>query len=188
MAERWVTQSEAARELGVAQSSISRFLTANPDVPVKRNASGKISEVEFHALAEARSGSLSVQDKAAEREYAEPSSPPQNLPFEQAVKTPRRKDLRDEMLEMDIAERKGELLPRASIQSAVETAGLAFTQALDQRRRSLASRVAMLTDTREIELLIRADDRKLMEAIVKKLTSAADGLVIGEAEEIDAPA
>lgn len=184
MAERWVSQSEAARLLGVAQSSISRFIAANADVPVKRNERGAVQTVEFNALAEARGGSLSVQDKAAER--AAPVM--DQIPFVEAVAQPRRQNLRDVVLELDIAERKGELLPRQSVQSAIETAGLAFSQALDRRRRSLAGRLSGLTDTRAIELELKAADRLVMEALVADLTRAAEGLVIGELEESAAPA
>lgn len=186
--ERWVSQSEAARLMGVAQSSISRFLAANPDVPVKRNDRGAVKEVEFNALAEARGSSLSVQDKAAERTPFVSSSPSSQLPFEEAVEQPRRKNLRDVVLEMDIAERKGELIDRQSAQSAIETAGLKFVQALDRRRRSLAGRLAGLSSAREIELKLKAEDRELMEALVADLIRAADGLVMGELEESPPPA
>lgn len=184
--DRWVSQSEAARLMGVAQSSISRFLAANPDVPVKRNDRGAVKEVEFNALSEARGSSLSVQDKAAERTPFVPA--PEQIPFEKAIEQPRRKSLRDEVLEMDIAERKGELLDRQSVKSAVETAGLAFAQALERRRRSLAGRLAGMGSAREIELELKAEDRRVMEALVADLTKAAAGLVIDDLEESAAPA
>lgn len=184
--QRWVSQSEAARLLGVAQSSISRFIAANPDVPVRRNDRGSVAEVEFNALAEARGSSLSVQDKAAERTPF--VAQPEQIPFERAIEQPRRQNLRDVVLELDIAERKGELLDRQSVQTAVETAGLAFAQALERRRRSLASRIAGMTEAREIELELKSEDRKVMEALVADLTRAAEGLVVGELEESAAPA
>jgi hypothetical protein len=184
--ERWVTQSEAARLLSVAQSSISRFIAANADVPVRRNGRGHVETVEFNALVEARGGSLSVQDKAAEKAVA-PPAPAADRPFEDAAATPRRRDLRDVVLELDIAERKGELLDRQAMQTAIETAGLSFSQALDRRRRSLASRFASMTEAREIEIELKSEDRKLMEALVHDLIRAAEGLEVG-LEESAAPA
>lgn len=172
--ERWVSQSEAARLLGVAQSSISRFIAANSDVPVKRNDRGRVETVEFNALRAARGESISVQDKAAEREAVQ--QPP--APGVRGVVEATRRNVRDELAELDLAERKGEVLPRASVQSAIETAGLNFVQGLERRRQALATKLTGMTDRRAVELELKAADRQLMEALVRDLTRAAAGMTV----------
>jgi hypothetical protein len=182
--ERWVSQSEAARLLGVAQSSISRFIAANSDVPVKRSGRGNVETVEFNALTLARGGSLAVQDKVAEREAVNTKTAPGVRGGEEPV----RRNMRDEVLALDLAERKGEVLARASVQSAVEGAGLAFVQALERRRRQLASKLAEMSDLRAVELELKASDRLLMEALVRDLTRAAAGLELAVDDLADEPA
>lgn len=177
--ERWVSQKEAAEletRAGRAcvQSSISRFLARNTDVPVRRGPSGAVQMVEYNALAAARAASLPVQDRqAAQPGRVEPAE------FAPGARAPSRKrQIEDELLEMQLAEKKGQLVSRASVQSAVETAGLAFVQALDRRRRVLATRLAGVEDVREVELAMKAADRELLETLAGDLAAAADGLTV----------
>lgn len=173
---RWVTVSEAARLEGldgrsVNKSSISRFIDRNADVPVRRDARGRVQEVDYDALAEARRGSLAVAD-----------SRPAGLPFAQlpqaaAAPASRKRALEEEKLELDLAERKAEVLSRAATVMAVETAGLAFVQALERRRRGLANKLEGRT-AREIELELKTADRALLEGLAKDLAGAAAGVTI----------
>lgn len=172
---RWVTVSEAARLEGldgrsVNKSSISRFIDRNADVPVRRDARGRVQEVDYDALAEARRGSLAVAD-----------SRPASLPFAQppaaAAPASRKRALEEEKLELDLAERKAEVLSRAATVMAVETAGLAFVQSLERRRRGLANKLEGRT-AREIELELKAADRALLEGLAKDLAGAAAGVTI----------
>ncbi|HZV84021.1 MAG TPA: hypothetical protein VFF48_03455 [Brevundimonas sp.] len=173
---RWVTVSEAARLEGldgrsVNKSSISRFIDRNADVPVRRDTRGRVQEVDYDALAEARRGSLAVAD-----------SRPAGLPFAhppQAAAAPasRKRALEEEKLELDLAERKAEVLSRAATVMAVETAGLAFVQSLERRRRGLANKLEGRT-AREIELELKAADRALLEGLAKDLAGAAAGVTI----------
>jgi hypothetical protein len=176
---RWVSQSEAARLEAAAgrpvnQSSISRFLATNPDVPVQRGPSGNITLVEYGALSRARGGSLAVQDKLIDRGGVAPR------PITGANSTERKRAAEAETAELNLAERKGQLVARESVVSAIETAGVAFTQALERRRRKLATEVAGIADARAVELAIKAADRELLQAIVADLQGAASDLV-GEA-------
>lgn len=186
MSERWVSVSEAARleaEAGraVNKSSISRFLDRNSDVLVKRDDRGRVVSVEYGSLARARGASLSVVDSHAGREAqdARPSKvggiQPRN----------RKRELEEEKLELDLAERKGEVVDLAAVLMAVETAGLTFSQGLERRRRTLAQALEGIDDARERELIIKRSDRELMTALSKALETAAKGQM---AEPADAEA
>ena len=181
MTQRWVTVSEAARLEGldgraVNKSSISRFIDRNADVPVRRDARGRVQEVDYDALAEARRGSLAVAD-----------SRPAGLPFAPSPQAPaapasRKRALEEEKLELDLAERKAEVLSRAATVMAVETAGLAFVQSLERRRRGLANKLEG-RPAREIELELKAADRALLEGLAKDLAGAAAGVTMEPMEE-----
>lgn len=170
----WVSVSDAARLEGAAgrpvnKSSISRFLDRNPDVPVKRDARGRVGEVDYQALSQARAASLSVQDSRA----FTPMSAVAPLPSASPVAGSRKRALEEEKLELDLAERKGELLDRSAVTMAWEAIGVVFTQGLERRRRKLATDMAGLTDLRQAELALKAADRALLEQLVRDLRTLA---------------
>jgi len=160
---RWVSVSEAAAletQAGrpINKSSISRFIARNEDLPVKRDGQGRVKEVDYDALIKARGESLSVLDS---REAAPAGS--------------RKRQLEEEKLELDLADRKRELLSKAAVTMAVEAMGVAFTQALERRRRTLATEIAGLGDVRQAELALKTADRKLLNNLVAELTKLAGG-------------
>ncbi|GAA0197812.1 hypothetical protein GCM10010203_56010 [Actinomadura yumaensis] len=169
---RWVSVSEAAAletQAGrpINKSSISRFIARNEDLPVKRDGQGRVKEVDYDALIKARGESLSVLDS---REAA-PAAP-------KAAAAPagsRKRQLEEEKLELDLADRKRELLSKAAVTMAVEAMGVAFTQALERRRRTLATEIAGLGDVRQAELALKTADRKLLNNLVAELTKLAGG-------------
>lgn len=171
--ERWVSQSEAAdleTQAGrpVSQSRVSRFLADNPDVPVQRAPGGFVRFVEYNALRAARAASLSVQDKLSLRET--PPAQPKGFPTQDG--TARKRNADAETAELNLAERKGELLSRDAAHAAIETAGATFLQGLERRRRGLAQKIVGITDPRAVELELKASDRVLLEALVTDLSAA----------------
>lgn len=176
MSERWVSVSEAARLEGEAgrpvnKSSISRFLDRNGDVLVRRDERGRVASVEYGSLARARGGSLSVIDSHAARAPEPKASKGGGLHPRN-----RKRELEEEKLELDLAERKGEVVDRQAVLMAVETAGLTFTQGLDRRRRRLAQQLEGVTDLREREIIIKQSDRELLTALASALAGAAEGV------------
>lgn len=168
---RWVSVSEAAAletQAGrpINKSSISRFIARNEDLPVKRDAQGRVKEVDYDALIKARGESLSVLDS---RE-ASPAAPKAAAPAGS-----RKRQLEEEKLELDLADRKRELLSKAAVTMAAEAMGVAFTQALERRRRTLATEITGLDDVRQTELALKAADRKLLNNLVAELTKLAGG-------------
>ena len=175
-ASRWVSVSEAARLEGEAgrsvnKSSISRFIDRNPDVPVRRDARNRVTEVDYEALAVARAQSLSVQDSRPA--VAAPSTPTPAAP----VVGSRKRDLEVEKLELDLAERKGELLSRAATSMAIDAIGVAFLQGLERRRRTLATQLVGISDQRPMELALKAADTALLNDLVGKLQKLAGDIV-----------
>lgn len=185
-AELWVSQSDAAkRETAagrpVTQSSISRFIAANPDVPVRRNGSGAVQAVEYNALAAARLGSLGVLDRLAERSAAPAPQP-------QASSSPsnRKRQLEEEKLELDLAERKGEVLSRAAVAAAWEATGVAIQQSLERSLRARANQLLGITDLRAMELALKASDRELLQTLSRALADAAGEMADGGGEPLAA--
>ncbi|MCA0366796.1 MAG: hypothetical protein LCH57_01875 [Proteobacteria bacterium] len=178
-AARWVSVSDAARLEGEAgravnKSSISRFIDRNPDVPVRRDARNRVIEVDYQFLSAARAASLSVQDSReapAAGTVAKASVQPINS---------RKRDLEVEKLELDLAERKGELLSRAAQTMAIEAIGVSFLQGLERRRRALATKLVGITEQRPMELALKAADTALLNQLVIDLRKVAGGL---EAED-----
>ena len=174
---RWVSVSEAAALEAKAgrpinKSSISRFIARNEDLPVKRDAQGRVKEVDYDALIQARGESLSVQDS---RQVAEAPSAASAGPAGS-----RKRALEEEKLELDLAERKGELLSKAAVTMAIEAMGVAFTQALERRRRTLATEVAGMSDVRQAEHVLKQADQKLLNNLVAELTKLAGGFTEDE--------
>lgn len=175
-ASRWVSVSEAARLEGEAgravnKSSISRFIDRNPDVPVRRDARNRVTEVDYNALAVARAQSLSVQDSRP----ALAASPTPTLAA--PVVGSRKRDLEVEKLELDLAERKGELLSRAATSMAIDAIGVAFLQGLERRRRTLATQLVGISEQRPMELALKAADTALLNDLVGKLQKLAGDIV-----------
>lgn len=175
-ASRWVSVSEAARLEGEAgravnKSSISRFIDRNPDVPVRRDARNRVTEVDYEALAVARAQSLSVQD-------SRPAFPAAPAPTPAApVVGSRKRDLEVEKLELDLAERKGELLSRAATSMAIDAIGVAFLQGLERRRRTLATQLVGISEQRPMELALKAADTALLNDLIGKLQKLAGDIV-----------
>lgn len=192
MTTRWVSQSEAARletEAGrpLAQSSVSRFLARNPDVPVQRNSSGAVAFVDYDALVNARRGSLAVQDSREARFEAPGGQERPPARSDEGSAATRKRAAEAELAEIGLAERKRELISRAAVQLAIQTAGLAFSQGLDRTRRGTAQRVAGIEDVRAVELALKERDRDLLNALVTALNGAAEGITAVQ-EEDDASA
>ena len=175
-ASRWVSVSEAARLEGEAgravnKSSISRFIDRNPDVPVRRDARNRVTEVDYNELAVARAQSLSVQDSRPAL-----AASPTPTPAAPVVGS-RKRDLEVEKLELDLAERKGELLSRAATSMAIDAIGVAFLQGLERRRRTLATQLVGISEQRPMELALKAADTALLNDLVGKLQKLAGDIV-----------
>lgn len=180
-AAQWVSVSDAARLEGAAgrsvnKSSISRFIDRNPDVPVRRDAQGRVVAVEYLALARARASSLSVQDSRALG--AAPVVPFVGQPPAQAP-TSRKRELEERKLELDLAEREGDLLDRTAQTMALEAIAVTLVQGLERRRRKLATDLVDLGDVRKGELALKTADQDLLKSIIGKLQEIAGEMIAG---------
>ncbi len=166
----WVSQSEAARRetaagRRVTQSSISRLLDANPDVPVQRGANGKVRLVDYRALARVRLKSLPARDDLDGR--APSSTAPATS--EEMGPSARQRAAQAALSELRLAQRKAALVSVEAVALALETAEPVFRQAMEDRRASLAERILQMGDVRTVELELRVSDRAMLQAIAAQL-------------------
>ena len=169
-APSWVSQSEAARRetaagRRVTQSSISRLLDANPDVPVQRGANGKVRLVEYGALASARRQSLSARDDLAGRAPSS-AAPAASDPMGPSA---RQRAAQAALSELRLAQRKAALVSVEAVALALETAEPLFRQALEDRRPQLAERLSKMADFRAVETELKASDRAMLQAVAAAL-------------------
>lgn len=176
-ADRWVSVSDAARLENANKSSISRFIERNPDVPVRRDAQGKVKSVDYPALRAARAGSLAVQDSQL---MVSPTPVAHAGPA-----TSRKRELEERKLELDLAEREGDLLDRTAVTMALEAIAVTLAQSLERRRRKLATDTVQLGDVRQGELAIKAADRELMNTIVSKLKALSADMVSDADDQVE---
>lgn len=80
---------------------------------------------------------------------------------------------------MDLAERKDQTLPRAETMAAVSAAFLAIREKLQARNRSLSEQSSTMTDVREINAMLDASDRMLLETVsdefMRRVSKGGDG-------------
>jgi hypothetical protein len=193
METRWVSVSDAAAletQAGrpLNKSSVSRFLSRNEDVPVKRDAGGRVQFVDYDALVKARSGSLAVQDSRAVRGEPAPAAQSVATPSEEVTAASRKRAAEAEMAEIGLAEKKGLLISRQAVQLAIQSAGVAFQQGLERQRRATAQAVAGEEDVRKVELVLKRRDREVLAALVEDLGKAAEGLSVTLAADEGQPA
>lgn len=67
--------------------------------------------------------------------------------------------------QLDLAQRKGETLPRAATMATVAAAATSIREHLQARNRRLAEQAATMTDAREIKAMLDKDDRAMLEMI-----------------------
>ena len=167
----WVSQSEAARRetaagRPVTQSSISRLLDVNPEVPVQRGANGKVRLVEYGALARARGLSRSVQGNLVGEAVASPA-PAASDPMTPSA---RQRAAQASLSELRLAQRKAALVSMEAVELALGTAEPLFRQAMEDRRPQLAERLSKMADFRAVETELKASDRAMLQAVAAALS------------------
>lgn len=92
------------------------------------------------------------------------------------VRTTREK-VRVEFESIELAERKGQTLPRGKVYQAAMALGQGFREALQGRNRRLAEQLSTMKDPREVMVLLEQEDRLLLETLshdfLRRLQSAS---------------
>lgn len=80
-----------------------------------------------------------------------------------------REQIRLEQEKLNLAERKGLLLPRAETIRAISAVGMIFRDGLKARTRHLAQQLSTMKDTKEIAAFLEKQDQALLETISHEL-------------------
>lgn len=182
--------SKAAEELGVSHSTISRYLRNYPELTV---GAGRRKKVDLAELRRHRAENLSVDEGdglpfEGEAGVARSPAPREEKTVEarqrQSAARATTDELKAELLRIELAERRGELVPLDEIEAAFGDAGALLQARFESRRRDLAERLVVMTDVKEIEAFLKQADREMLEAFSRRLGQMADEAE-GEAVEAE---
>ncbi|MDF1627021.1 MAG: hypothetical protein P1U84_12120 [Parvibaculaceae bacterium] len=172
--------SQAAKELGVSHSTISRYLRSYPELTI---GVGRRKKVDLAELQRHRQENLSV-DEGEGLPFADEAGPARTVVprEEKSVEARQRQsaarattdELKAELLRIELAERRGELVPIEEIEAAFGDAGALLQARFESRRRDLAERLVTMTDVKEIEAFLKQADRDMLEAFSRRLGQMAD--------------
>ena len=191
MTQQIVGVSQAAKALGLNKSTISRYLKDHPHLLRSdgRRPAVDLDELRAHRGAtvnEAKSDNfagglrLSV-DQPADHQSQAPAAPPQLSEFQQAKTAAMVLDARRKQL--DFEREAGRLVWRDEVAAATQTIVEAFRQGLASRSLRLAQQLSTAADEAERVVMIEADDRLLLEELVRAFAALAQ-----QAEADDAAA
>lgn len=164
-----VTQSEAARELGMHKSTITRWVQKHPALlddaglvsieDLKRHRDETVNpklitrglQMGLHSQpAKPRTGGIGLNDVRSRTESA-----------------------KAETAELDLAERLGMTLRRADVESAVAAAGQVMKQIAQRLVRERAEGLARITDVRQMETALDDLLREMLASGAQSLSLAA---------------
>lgn len=154
-----VTRAEAARELALNRATITRLVQSNPAL---LDDDGKVSIEEIAALRDATVNTklqTRMKDDAPRRALNETRE--------------RTETVKNQIAELDLADRLGLTLRRDEVESAIAAAGAELRQTAFQMARDRAELFAVVSDVRDAETLLDQFVRDLLEKAANALTLAA---------------
>lgn len=158
-----VRQSEAARQLGVNRSTVSRWIKRTPSLEDEHGLVS-IEELEEHRKGVLNPAMQTKATPATKRQHAGPS-----LNDHRA----RREEARAEREEIELAEKRQLTLLRADVEAKLAVAGGLLRQGAAQLARDKAEELARIDDVREMEQAIDAMMRGFLDGASKALAEAA---------------
>jgi hypothetical protein len=165
----WCSQSEAAQRLSadgeaVSQQQISRYLQRYPEIPRREANNGQPMLVDFAALAAHRRQNIAVQEAKAAKNAGDGD--------EASELRLRERRANAEKAELELARARDELIPRASVLRAIQTAAVALEQTQRRTEFERAEALEATSDQRAKLGLIRSQDIAQREAFAHALTQA----------------
>ncbi len=166
---------EAARQLGLAHTTISRYIAANP---VLNHGTAGRPKVDLNELRRHRAANLNPapRGRLAAKLLAEApaaATGPANTPNYANSKAKREAVLADRA-QVDLDEKRGLLVPRAEIEDAVFEAGAILQRDLLEIPAQLSERLGAMTDSREISALLEAALRRVLATMATALRGKAE--------------
>jgi hypothetical protein len=162
---------DAARELGVNKSTISRWLAKNPAL-LDPDGLVCVADLQAHraAVIDPR---LQTRGPALEAARPAVASDAPVIPTINDHKS-RYERARADDAELDLAERLGLTLRRRDVEAAVAEAAETLKQSATQICRDQAERLAAITDPREMERALDDLVRRVLQAGTSKLIAAVE--------------
>ncbi len=178
---------EAARELGLAHTTVGRYIRAYPEL--NRGTEGRprvdLGELRRHRAANLnpaprgrQAAKLLAAGEPAPAVVAEGETPPpaatrSDAPPNYAHAKAVRETVLAQRARVDLDEKRGLLVPRAEVEDAVYDAGLLLQRNLLHLCSQVAERVASMSDARQITELLEAEHRKVLAQLAAALRAKA---------------
>lgn len=164
MQER-VSRAEAARQIGVDKSTITRLVKDNPAL---LDDAGQVSVAEIAELRQ-----TTVNPKLQTRTGKRPQTAEDAVPTGLNQARGRTETVKAEIAELNLAERLGQTLRRDDVENAIAAAGNLLRQNAFAVARDKAELLARIDDPREMERALEDLMREVLEKGVQALTLAA---------------
>lgn len=169
----WCSTAEARRRLGeigdtISQPGLTQYLNRFPEIPRRQSATdARVTEVDIEALLKHRTDNVrsrEKQAKAAESARRNPEAEKLQL---------RERRASAELKEFQLAERRGELVPRSEVARAVQTAAVALQQLLQRTRFERAEALEGASGVRAKTSVLITQDEAALTAFADALQALA---------------
>lgn len=175
-----VTRAEAARQLGLHKSTLSRLCRDNPAL---LDEAGRVDVGEIRALRQAvinpklQTRGPGAPEAGPPEPQPEPDPGPAPQPSGTTLNASRERveEARAIEAELNLAERLGRTLRKSEVEAAIAEAGEAVRQRAAQVARDRAEQIARIEDVREAEQALTDAFRVVMAAVAEELGAAVAG-------------
>lgn len=178
----WCSQSEAARRLTadgdtISQQQISRYLDRWPEIPRRPGENGQPMQVDYAALKLHRTQNVIVQERSGGKSGAADD--------EAAALRFRERSAAAELKELELARARDEVIPRAAVQRAIESAAVALMQTHRRTRFERADALEATPDQRAKVALLENQDSAVEAAFAQALAELAAPKSDEEEEQLE---
>jgi hypothetical protein len=166
----WYSTAETRERLAadgdqISQPGLTQYLNRFPEIPRRQSATdARVTEIDFEALVKHRAENVRTQDRQA--------AAPRRNPEAEALQL-RERRAGAELKEFQLAERRGELVPRAEVVRAVQAAAVALTQSLQRSRFERAEALEGAAGVRGKTSVLITQDEAALAAFADALTALA---------------
>lgn len=166
---------DAAAALGLSPSTVSRYLSAHPDLVVGEGKRPKVfvSQLRRHRgenVNESMAGNYAGQligDADPVEDIPAPRDHERRVLVDPTYRTAKtaREAIMAKTAQLELEKKLGQVVSRRLVEDAAAEAGMALRDGLVARAKDLADLVAVMSDPREIRAEIETADRKILERI-----------------------
>ena len=164
---------EAARQLGLAHTTISRYIAANP---VLNHGTAGRPKVDLDELRRHRAANLNPapRGRQAAKLLAEaPAATGADAAPDYSVSKAAREAILADRARIDLDEKRGLLVPRAEVEAAAFEVGKALQRDLLELAGRLSEILTTMTDPKAIAALVESEHRNLLRAFAASLRAKA---------------